>query len=95
VSQGRHFLYGPAKTTNHTYAQQIEKLRSRGCQVTDVPFCAKILSQVNYYRLSAYFLPFKKADGNYVEGTDFNRIFQIYEFDRDLRNVLFAVIEEI
>jgi len=34
-----------------TYNQQIEKLRLRGCQVTDVPFCIKVLSQINYYRL--------------------------------------------
>jgi len=78
-----------------TYHQQIEKLRSRGCQVTDVPFCIKILSQINYYRLSAYFLPFKKPDGNYLPGTDFNDIYQIYEFDRALRNLLFAAIEEV
>ena len=78
-----------------TYNQQIEKLRSRGCQVADVSFCTKILSQINYYRLSAYFLPFKKLDGNYLPGTDFNDIYQIYEFDRELRNLLFAAIEEV
>jgi abortive infection bacteriophage resistance protein len=78
-----------------TYTQQIEKLRSRGCLVTDDSFCANVLSQVNYYRLSAYFLPFKKNDGNYLHGTDFNTIYQIYEFDRHLRNLLFAAIEEV
>jgi len=78
-----------------TYDQQIEKLRSRGCQVTDVSFCTKVLSQINYYRLSAYFLPFKKSDGNYLPGTDFKDIYQIYEFDRELRNLLFAAIEEV
>jgi abortive infection bacteriophage resistance protein len=49
----------------------------------------------NYYRLSAYFLPFKKADGNYIPGTDFNTVYQIYEFDRKLRNLIFAAIEEV
>jgi abortive infection bacteriophage resistance protein len=78
-----------------TYNQQIKKLRSRGCQVTDVPFCTKVLSQINYYRLSAYFLPFNKSDGNYLPDTDFNDIYQIYEFDRKLRNLLFAAIEEV
>jgi abortive infection bacteriophage resistance protein len=78
-----------------TYDQQIEKLRSRGCKITDVSFCTKVLSQINYYRLSAYFLPFKKSDGNYLPGTDFNTIYQIYEFDRCLRNLLFAAIEEV
>jgi len=78
-----------------TYEQQIEKLRLRGCQVTDVSFCTKVLSQVNYYRLSAYFLPFKKPDENYLPGTNFNDIYRIYEFDRELRNLLFAAIEEV
>jgi abortive infection bacteriophage resistance protein len=78
-----------------TYYQQIEKLRSRGCIITDEPLCIKVLSQINYYRLTAYFLPFRKPDGNYLPGTDFNNIYQIYEFDRHLRNLLFAAIEEV
>jgi len=78
-----------------TYNQQIEKLRSRGCRVTDVSFCTKILSQINYYRLSAYFLPFKKPDESYLPGTNFNDIYQIYEFDMEMRNLLFTAIEEV
>ncbi len=78
-----------------TYNQQIEKLISRGCQVTDVPFCTKALSEINYYRLSAYFLPFRKPDGSYLPGTDFNDVYKIYEFDRKLRNLLFTAIEEV
>lgn len=78
-----------------TYNQQVQKLRSRGCKIGDEPFCVKVLSQVNYYRFSGYFLPFRKPDGNYLPGTDFNTIYQIYEFDRHLRSLLFAVIEEI
>jgi abortive infection bacteriophage resistance protein len=78
-----------------TYNQQLEKLRSRGCQVSDIPVCEEILSRINYYRLSAYFLPFKKADGNYLPGTDFNAVYQIYEFDRRLRGLLFAAVEEV
>jgi len=78
-----------------TYEQQIEKLRSRGCRVTDDSFCAEVLSRINYYRLSAYLLPFKKNDGNYLPDTDFNAVYQIYEFDRYLRNLIFAAIEEV
>jgi len=78
-----------------TYKQQIEKLREKGCYVKDASFCEQILSQINYYRLSAYLLPFRKKDGSYLCGTDFNDIYQIYEFDRNLRNLLFAAIEEV
>ena len=78
-----------------TYKQQIEKLRSRGCIITDEKQAEFILSKVNYYRLTAYFLPFKKSDETYIAGTDFNTVYQIYEFDRKIRNLLFLAIEEI
>jgi abortive infection bacteriophage resistance protein len=76
-----------------TYEQQIEKLRSRGCIVQDEAFAKEILSNTNYYRLTAYFLPFKQADDTYISGTDFNTVYEIYEFDRKMRIVLFSAIE--
>jgi abortive infection bacteriophage resistance protein len=78
-----------------TYAQQITRLRQHGCAITDEAFCEEVLSRVSYYRLSAYFLPFKSADGNYKPGTNFNEVYKLYEFDRKLRRVLFTMIEEI
>jgi abortive infection bacteriophage resistance protein len=78
-----------------TYSWQLEKLRSRGCQISDIPLCEKVLSRINYYRLSAYFLPSQKTNGDYIPGTDFNMVYQIYEFDRKLRNLIFAAIEEV
>jgi abortive infection bacteriophage resistance protein len=53
------------------------------------------LKNIGYYRLSAYFLPFKRDDDNYTEGLSFERVYHIYEFDRKLRNLLFAAIEVI
>jgi len=78
-----------------TYEQQIAKLRSRGCIINNENDAIEILSKVNYYRLSAYFLPFKKQDDTYVQGTNFYTIYHIYEFDRKLRNIFFSAIEEI
>lgn len=78
-----------------TYEEQIEKLRSRGCVINDRAACKSILENIGYYRLSAYFLPFKKKDGSYIEGLSFERVYHIYEFDRKLRNLLFAAIEVI
>lgn len=48
------------------YKKQIEKLKERGCIIDDNKKCISILESINYYRLSAYFLPFKKSDGNYM-----------------------------
>ena len=81
----------PAKT----YDEQLMTLKKRGCSVDDDEFCRKKLSEINYYRLSAYFLPFKCDNDNYKDGTSFNRVYRIYEFDRMLRSVLFSALEEI
>lgn len=93
---GDIFLYGefmypkpPLK-----YEEQLEKLKKRGCIINDDKKCISILKSINYYRLSAYFLPFKLDNGNYEEGLSFERVFSIYEFDRKLHGILFNALEE-
>lgn len=78
-----------------TYTEQIEKLRSRGCLIQNDAICCNVLENTGYYRLSAYFLPFRNADECYTKGLSFARVYHIYEFDRKLRNLLFASIEVI
>ena len=78
-----------------TYTQQIAKLREHGCTVSDEAFCEEVLSRISYYRLSAYFLTFRMKDGKYKQGTDFNTVYKLYEFDRKMRRLLFSVIEEL
>jgi hypothetical protein len=51
-----------------TFDQQIEKLINRGCAIGDPNLCKNTLHRINYYRLSAYFLPFKVGD-KYLEST--------------------------
>ena len=78
-----------------TYEEQIAVLRKRGCIIEDENLCQEILSQISYYRLSAYFLTYKTIDDKYASDTNFNSIYQIYEFDRKLRHLLLLVLEEI
>jgi abortive infection bacteriophage resistance protein len=78
-----------------TFQGQVELLKSRGCIITDEQFCLEKLQSINYYRLSAYFLPFKNPDNTYRTGTTFNQVYNIYEFDRSLRSILLAALEEI
>lgn len=78
-----------------TYTEQLTKLKERGCVVGDEAACCEVLKAVNYYRLSAYFLPFKDADGHYKDGTTFRKVYRIYEFDRKLRGILFSAVEEV
>lgn len=78
-----------------TFDEQLQKLKDRNCYVSDPVFCKKILQQISYYRFTAYFLPFRKPDGDYVAGTSFHRVYRIYEFDRKMRQVLFSAIEQV
>ncbi|GHS92633.1 CAAX amino protease [Planctomycetales bacterium] len=78
-----------------TYPEQLRKLRERGCVIADENRALQILAQVNYYRLSAYLLPFKNSDETYRAGTTLQRVYQIYEFDRRLRLMLFSALEEV
>ena len=78
-----------------TYEEQMEKLKERGCVIQDEFFCRSKLAEINYYRLTAYFLPFKDESDVYREGTNFLQVYRIYEFDRKLRGILFSALEEI
>lgn len=52
-----------------TFDEQITLLQKRNCRIEDPAFCTQVLQQINYYHLSAYFLPFRLADGTYRDGT--------------------------
>ncbi len=78
-----------------TYEEQVALIKEKGFLVDDEKACSDFLHGANYYRLSAYFLPFRKKDGSYYQGVPFHRIQRIYEFDGKIRNVLFECIEEI
>ena len=75
--------------------EQAKHIKEKGFIIESLPSCIDFLSQTNYYRLSAYFLPFKKPDGTYLDNISFNRIKRIYEFDSRIRGLIFQVIEDI
>lgn len=78
-----------------TYQEQLDILQKRNIVIDDPERCTSILESVNYYRFTAYFLPFKLKDGTYRSGIRFQRVYQIYEFDRKLRGILFSALEEV
>ena len=54
------------------------------------------MQKTNCYRLSAYFLPFKNVvNDSYYAGTSLETIYNIYEFDREMRNILLGALETI
>lgn len=77
-----------------SYKEQVEILKSRNIIISDEEFCIDVLSQLNYYRLTSYMLPFKADSGVYSNIT-FEKVYGIYEFDRKLRSLLLGILEEI
>ena len=77
-----------------TYKEQVEILKSRNIIIEDEIFCINVLSRVNYYRFTAYMLPFKISNSHY-SNVAFETIYNIYEFDQKLRSLLLSALEEI
>ena len=83
------------------YEDQIALIKSRGLIIDDEARTKRHLSNVSYYRISAYMLPFKKRDSNgnaldqFIEGTTWDNIYDLYKFDRKLRLLVFDAIERI
>lgn len=75
--------------------EQIKKLRERGCIIRDEKLARETLRYINYFRLSFYFVPFSVSKNKYEEGTTFEKILRIYEFDKKLRSILIAALEEV
>lgn len=75
--------------------KMVEKYQDRGCKIENIEQALMILSKINYYKLSAYFLPFKIDEDHYKPGTSLIQVYRIYEFDRKLSSVLYGVIQTI
>lgn len=82
------------------FSAQLEKLKQNGLQIHNDAFATKKLSHINYYRLSAYFLPFqypKNSDkcDRFFEGVTFTDIINLYDFDAALRKMVFGALERV
>ena len=75
-----------------TFDEQIDLLHSRGISIEDRDFARTVLSNINYYVLTGYLLPYKKSNGNY-QPTSFNTIFNQFRFDSALKNLVLSQIE--
>ena len=84
-----------------TFEEQIALLKSRGLVIDDEKRAIRHLSNVSYYRMSAYMLSFKKLDADenvldeFEEGTTWDNVYDLYKFDRKLRLLIFDAIERI
>ncbi len=78
-----------------SFQQQVNLLKNRGLSIPDEPRAIQYLSNISYYRLSAYALPFQCTKDVFNKGTSFDDILNLYLFDRELRLLFFNAIERI
>lgn len=71
---------------------QIQLLRDRNLSVSDHERAKHFLGYANYYRVSAYFLPFQDTKDKFRDGIDFEDIRRLYHFDRILRNLVWEAL---
>lgn len=92
------------KTTNKnqflkpsiSFNKQVEKLKSRGMNFSSEKKAIHYLSNLNYYRLRGYWIIFEKNDSHdFEENTCFDKVLDLYIFDRELRLLLLDAIERI
>ena len=76
---------------------QIKLLKTRGLQIPDEERATRYLHNISYFRLSGYMYPFlkDKKQHQYKDNTAFEDILNLYRFDRELRQLVFASIEKI
>ena len=76
--------------------EQINLLVERGVIINDIEDAKKKLLTNNYYNvINGYKDPFLKDNINYKDGTTFDEIFALYDFDRALRDILLKYILKI
>ena len=77
--------------------QQIAILKTRGLIFKNESKAKKYLGHISYYRLAGYWWPLQedKENHKFKEGSTFETVIKIYNFDADLRLLLFDVIEKI
>ena len=76
-------------------SELLEILKNRRLIINDYQFATDFLHNVNYYRLSAYYIPFYESPNLFKDNVRFEDICNLYEFDKELRGVIFKYLEQI
>lgn len=76
---------------------QIAKLRQQGLIIANEDTARKVLGEVSYFRFAAYLRPMEadKKTHQFKPGSTFENAVALYEFDNELRQLLFSAIQRI
>lgn len=77
-----------------TLDEQVDILRSKGLTINNEEKAKDILLKENYFFISGYRHLFMKSynDGKFFPGTTFDELYAVFQFDRQLRNIMFKHI---
>lgn len=85
-----------------TIQEQIELLASRGMEFDNIPKAEEILGDIGYYRFGFFSFPFEKSypkkynrTHEFVTGTSFKQVHDLYVFDSHLRFLLTKALARI
>ena len=80
-----------------TIHEQIAQLKQRGLQISSSDNAEHYLSHISYYRLAGYWwsMQVDKQKHVFKPNSRFSDVIALYNFDRELRILLFDVIEKI
>jgi len=81
----------------YTISDQIALLKKRGMTFRNEAQAHELLKNISYYRLKGYWwdTQIDETQHNFQSGTCFEDIMERYDFDRQLRQILFGGIEQI
>ncbi len=88
------------KKEHKTFDKQLQLLKDRDLVISNDAYVLTKLQHINYYRLSAYFLPYQhnknsQNKNKFLPDTAFEDIIKLYYFDTELRKIIFEAIEVI
>ncbi len=74
-----------------TLDEQIDILKQKGLIIEDENMAKEILLRENYFFLTGYRLLFMKSlkDKKFIPGSSFNELYAMFNFDRQIRNIMF------
>jgi abortive infection bacteriophage resistance protein len=74
-----------------TIDEQIEILKEKGLIIKDEQTAKDILLRENYFFISGYRYMFYKSDRDkvFIQGTTFEELYGLFQFDRNVRNIFF------
>lgn len=81
-----------------SYSDQLLILESRGLKIENPSKALHLLEQISYYRLSGYWYPLleePKSEHKFKSDATFEKGFNLYCFDRDLRKFIQSELEKI